>query len=205
MGGTVITVEEAGAKALKEAMESVDTVLLIPPASKVSSRCSSHRIRKLNALWQNKFDLVRKYLQAAKAAKTVQNVVLLSSVGCDYAERDKQPRLRELIDLETLTMALKSDPSTGDTAHSPVIIRFVVARRFSRTLVLISLPAELASTLRTSSSVHSLASTSSELTTFSRRLEAEPRRRQAASPDRQEPQVRPRASLPLTLLAPAYH
>ncbi|GAA6040851.1 hypothetical protein JCM8097_007747 [Rhodosporidiobolus ruineniae] len=83
----------------------VDTALVIPPARK------------------DKLDLVKQFLELAKKAKTVKNVVLLSSAGADYAERDKQPRLREFVDLEVLAMQPKSDPSTGDTAHSPCVVR----------------------------------------------------------------------------------
>lgn len=53
----------------------------------------------------------------------MKNVVLLSSVGADYANREQQPRLREFVDLEILAMAPKSDPSTGDTGHCPCIVR----------------------------------------------------------------------------------
>jgi hypothetical protein len=42
--------------------------------------------------------------KVAKAAKSLTDIVLLSSAGCDLAERDSQPRLREFIDLETLAM-----------------------------------------------------------------------------------------------------
>ncbi|TFK81930.1 NAD(P)-binding protein [Polyporus arcularius HHB13444] len=90
---------------LVKSMELVDTCLLIPPARK------------------DKAKITRQLLEAAKKAKTVQNLVLLSSAGADYAERDKQPRLREFIDLEVLAMQPKGDPSTGDTGHSPCIIR----------------------------------------------------------------------------------
>ncbi|KAI0753734.1 hypothetical protein C8Q74DRAFT_1211348 [Fomes fomentarius] len=90
---------------LVKTMELVDTCLLIPPACK------------------DKAKITRQLLEAAKKAQTVTNLVLLSSAGADYAERDKQPRLREFIDLETLAMQPKGDPSTGDTGHSPCIIR----------------------------------------------------------------------------------
>ncbi|RPD58586.1 NAD-P-binding protein, partial [Lentinus tigrinus ALCF2SS1-7] len=90
---------------LVKSMELVDTCLLIPPARK------------------DKAKITRQLIDAAKKAKTVQNLVFLSSVGADYAERDKQPRLREFIDLEVLAMQPKGDPSTGDTGHSPCIIR----------------------------------------------------------------------------------
>ncbi|KAI8992752.1 NAD-P-binding protein [Trametes punicea] len=90
---------------LVKTMSMVDTCLLIPPARKDKAR------------------ITRTLLEAAKKAQTVQNLVLLSSAGADYAERDKQPRLREFIDLETLAMQPKGDPSTGDTGHSPCVIR----------------------------------------------------------------------------------
>jgi hypothetical protein len=59
----------------------------------------------------------------AKKAKTVTNLVLLSSAGCDYAEKHKQPRLREFIEIETLAMAAKSNTSSEQTGHSPCIVR----------------------------------------------------------------------------------
>ncbi|CDO76593.1 hypothetical protein BN946_scf184868.g7 [Trametes cinnabarina] len=92
-------------ESLVKAMSEVDTCLLIPPAHK------------------DKAKITRTLLQAAKKAKTVQNLVLLSSAGADYAERDTQPRLREFIDLEALAMQPKGNPSTGDTGHSPCVIR----------------------------------------------------------------------------------
>ncbi|TNY17473.1 hypothetical protein DMC30DRAFT_106421 [Rhodotorula diobovata] len=83
----------------------VDTLCLIPPASK------------------DKLALVKQVLELGKKAKSVKNLVFVSSAGCDYAERDKQPHLREFIDLEVLAMAPKSDPSTEETGHSPCIVR----------------------------------------------------------------------------------
>jgi hypothetical protein len=54
-------------------------------------------------------------IEAAKETRSVVNMVLLSSAGCDYAERHNQPRLREFIDLETLAMRvsrlLRTSPS----------------------------------------------------------------------------------------------
>ncbi|KAH9856087.1 NAD-P-binding protein [Lenzites betulinus] len=91
--------------ALVKAMSAVDTCLLIPPARK------------------DKMEITKTLLDAAKKAQSVKNLVLLSSAGADYAERDAQPRLREFIDLETLAMQPKGDTSTGDTGHSPCIIR----------------------------------------------------------------------------------
>ncbi|GMF77392.1 unnamed protein product [Aspergillus oryzae var. brunneus] len=83
-----------------------DTMCLIPPAH------------------TEKFDITAELIEATKKAN-VPNVCFLSSAGCDLAERDKQPRLREFIDLEARFMASKGDPSTS-TGHSPVIIRCVV-------------------------------------------------------------------------------
>ncbi|KIP03863.1 hypothetical protein PHLGIDRAFT_76910 [Phlebiopsis gigantea 11061_1 CR5-6] len=90
---------------LVKAMEQVDTCMLIPPARK------------------DKAQITRTLLDAARQAKTVTNMVFLSSAGCEYAERDKQPRLREFVDLETLAMQPKSDTASGDTGHSPCVIR----------------------------------------------------------------------------------
>ncbi|KAI0684966.1 NAD-P-binding protein [Cerioporus squamosus] len=101
----VIVYDPNDEEMLVKSMELVDTCLLIPPARK------------------DKAKITRQLLEAAKKAKTVQNLVLLSSAGADYAERDKQPRLREFIDLEVLAMQPKGDESTGDTGHSPCIIR----------------------------------------------------------------------------------
>ena len=53
----------------------------------------------------------------------MQNLVLLSSAGCDYAPRDAQPRLREFIDLEALAMQPKGEPDSTDAGHSMCIIR----------------------------------------------------------------------------------
>ena len=80
-----------------------DTLCLIPPARK------------------DKVDLTLELIDAAKKAN-IPNVCCISSAGCDLAERDKQPRLREFIDLETRFLACKGDPSTS-TGHSPVVIR----------------------------------------------------------------------------------
>jgi len=88
-------------KALKDAQ--IDAICLIPPARK------------------DKLDITLELIEVAKQAD-VPNVCLLSSAGCDIAERDKQPRLREFIDIEAQVMATKGDASTS-TGHSPVIIR----------------------------------------------------------------------------------
>lgn len=95
--------EREMAKTLHET--GCDVICLIPPAHK------------------EKFDITVELIQAAKRAN-VPNVCFISSAGCDLAERDKQPRLREFIDLESMVMSAKGDSST-QTGHSPVIIRFV--------------------------------------------------------------------------------
>ncbi|PYH43064.1 NAD(P)-binding protein [Aspergillus saccharolyticus JOP 1030-1] len=69
----------------------------------------------------DKFDITSELIEATKQAG-VANVCMISSAGCDLAERDKQPRLREFIDLEVLFLAAKGDPNTS-TGHSPVVIR----------------------------------------------------------------------------------
>ncbi|GLA08675.1 hypothetical protein AnigIFM60653_010471 [Aspergillus niger] len=80
-----------------------DTMCLIPPAH------------------QDKFNITVELIEAAKKAN-IPNVCFISSAGCDLAERDRQPRLREFIDLEAMFMSSKGDPSTS-TGHSPVIVR----------------------------------------------------------------------------------
>ncbi|KAJ7844704.1 NAD(P)-binding protein [Mycena leptocephala] len=104
-GVKVLVFDPKKEKVLVQAMENVDTCMLIPPARK------------------DKAKITRSLLEAAKKAKTVTNLVFLSSAGCDYAEKDKQPRLREFIALETLAMAAKSDTSSEQTGHSPCIVR----------------------------------------------------------------------------------
>lgn len=71
---------------------------------------------------KEKFDVTMELIEATKKAG-VPNVCFISSAGCDLAERNKQPRLREFIDLECHVMATKGDASTA-TGHSPVIIRY---------------------------------------------------------------------------------
>jgi len=88
-------------KMLKET--GCDTLCLIPPAH------------------AEKFDIVVELVSAAKKAN-VQNVLFISSVGCDLAERDKQPHLREFVDLESIVLSTKGDPKTA-AGHSPAVIR----------------------------------------------------------------------------------
>ncbi|KAF2271451.1 NAD(P)-binding protein [Westerdykella ornata] len=80
-----------------------DTICLIPPAHK------------------EKYDITVELANAAKKAN-VPNVLFISSAGCDLAERDKQPHLRQFIDLETLVLSAKGEGSTP-LGHSPCVIR----------------------------------------------------------------------------------
>ncbi|KAL4898970.1 hypothetical protein BDW74DRAFT_171816 [Aspergillus multicolor] len=82
---------------------NADVMCLIPPAHK------------------NKYDTTVELIEATKQAG-IPNVCLLSAAGCDLAERDKQPNLRQFIDLETLFMNAKGDASTS-TGQSPIVIR----------------------------------------------------------------------------------
>jgi nucleoside-diphosphate-sugar epimerase len=89
------------AETLREA--DADTLCLIPPAH------------------GSKFDITTELIDAAKKAN-VPNVCFISSAGCDLAERDRQPRLREFVDLESHVLSCKGEPETS-TGHSPVVIR----------------------------------------------------------------------------------
>jgi hypothetical protein len=80
-----------------------DTLCLVPPAH------------------QDKYDICAELVESAKKAG-VTNVCLISSAGCDYASAEKQPRLREFIDLEALVLQCKGDSSTP-TGGSPCVIR----------------------------------------------------------------------------------
>ncbi|KAF1738860.1 NAD(P)H azoreductase [Beauveria bassiana] len=80
-----------------------DTICLVPPAH------------------HDKYDICVELVEAAKKAE-IANVLLISSAGCDYATAEKQPRLREFIDLETLVLQSKGDASTP-TGGSPCVIR----------------------------------------------------------------------------------
>jgi hypothetical protein len=88
-------------RTLKEA--KIDALCLIPPAHK------------------DKYDITVELIEAAEQAN-IPNVCFISSAGCDLAERDKQPRLREFIDLEARFLSSKGNAST-ETGHSPVVIR----------------------------------------------------------------------------------
>ena len=90
-------------KSLKDT--KCDTLCLIPPTHK------------------EKFDITLELIQASKKAN-IPNVCFLSSAGCDLADPEKQPRLREFTELECLVMAAKGDNSTS-LGNSPVVIRSV--------------------------------------------------------------------------------
>ncbi|KAL4972374.1 hypothetical protein BDW66DRAFT_144413 [Aspergillus desertorum] len=80
-----------------------DTICLLPPGHK------------------DAFDITAELITATKNAG-IPNVCFISSAGCDLAEREAQPLLRSVIDLEVMVMGAKGDAST-ETGHSPVIIR----------------------------------------------------------------------------------
>ncbi|KAK0672627.1 hypothetical protein QBC41DRAFT_243429 [Cercophora samala] len=104
--GAVIVPHHPGKEAeMVKALKKIgcDTICLIPPAK------------------ENKLDICTELTNAAKKAG-VQNVLLISAAGCDYAERDKQPRLREFIDLEALVLAEKGNADVP-LGHSPCVIR----------------------------------------------------------------------------------
>lgn len=105
LGATVVEHKPGKLKELVKTLQDTkaDTLCLIPPAHK------------------EKIETTTELINAAKQAG-VPNVLFISSAGCDLAEREKQPRLREFIDLEALFMASKGDPETA-TGHSPVVIR----------------------------------------------------------------------------------
>ncbi|CAJ2510864.1 Uu.00g064890.m01.CDS01 [Anthostomella pinea] len=69
----------------------------------------------------DKMEISTELVSATKKAG-IPNVCLISSVGCDYADPARQPRLREFIDLESMVLAAKGDASTS-TGHSPCVIR----------------------------------------------------------------------------------
>lgn len=80
-----------------------DTICLVPPARR------------------DKYDICVELVEAAKKAQ-VPKVCLISSAGCEYATVEKQPRMREFIELETLLLQSKGDASTP-TGGSPCVIR----------------------------------------------------------------------------------
>ncbi|OJJ96344.1 hypothetical protein ASPACDRAFT_54688 [Aspergillus aculeatus ATCC 16872] len=67
------------------------------------------------------YNITVELIEATRKAN-IPNVCFVSSAGCDLADREKQPRLREFTDLEAMFMSSKGDPSTS-TGHSPVVVR----------------------------------------------------------------------------------
>ncbi|EXJ62074.1 hypothetical protein A1O7_02507 [Cladophialophora yegresii CBS 114405] len=105
LGVKIVQHKPGRVKQMVEQLKSTgaDTICLIPPAS------------------EKKMDITRELVDATKKAG-IPNVCFISSAGCDLADPQKQPRLREFIELETMVLAAKGDPDT-QTGHSPVVIR----------------------------------------------------------------------------------
>ncbi|KAJ5175589.1 uncharacterized protein N7482_001466 [Penicillium canariense] len=105
LGAKIVPHKPGRVKEMVETLRETgaDTLCLIPPAH------------------GSKFDITTELIDAAKKAN-VPNVCFISSAGCDLAERDRQPKLREFIDLESRVLSSKGDPQTS-TGHSPVVIR----------------------------------------------------------------------------------
>jgi hypothetical protein len=104
-GVKIVTHKPGRLKEMVSLLESTgaDTVCLIPPAH------------------EDKFGITEELIEATKKAN-IPNVCFISTAGCDLADPEKQPVLREFVELETLVMAAKGDAETS-TGHSPVIIR----------------------------------------------------------------------------------
>ncbi|GAB1218020.1 hypothetical protein ATERTT37_007266 [Aspergillus terreus] len=96
LGAKIVPHKPGRLKDVVSTLKSIeaDAMCLIPPAH------------------QDKFDITVELIEAVKKAN-IPNVCFVSSAGSDLAERDKQPRLREFIDLEAMFMAAKGDPSTS--------------------------------------------------------------------------------------------
>ncbi|KAL1840687.1 hypothetical protein VTJ49DRAFT_237 [Mycothermus thermophilus] len=105
LGATIATHTPGRERDVAEALKKTgcDTLCLVPPAR------------------ADKLDIASELIGAARRAG-VANVLLISAAGCDYAERDEQPRLREFVDLEAAVLACKGDPS-NPLGHSPCVIR----------------------------------------------------------------------------------
>ncbi|GJE91575.1 NAD(P)-binding protein [Phanerochaete sordida] len=105
-GLNVVVYDPTDRRALRGYMEAwADTCMLIPPARK------------------DKAEITRTLIDAAKAARNVHNLVFLSAAGCDYAEYNRQPRLREFIDLEAAVMAAHPEGPPASSSHSTCIVR----------------------------------------------------------------------------------
>lgn len=105
MGAIIVPTTPSDKEGIVQAFRDakIDTICLIPPAS------------------SNKLELTMEMVEAAKEAD-VQNVLFLSAAGCDMADEEKQPHLREFIHLESMVLAAKGDTSVK-TGHSPCVLR----------------------------------------------------------------------------------
>lgn len=105
LGAVVVPHKPGRVRDLRKTLQDTgcDTLCLIPPTH------------------PDKFDVTAELVEAAKKAN-VPNVLLISSAGCDYADPQKQPRLREFIDIESLVLSSTGDSSTS-TGSSPCVIR----------------------------------------------------------------------------------
>ncbi|KAJ3161781.1 hypothetical protein HDU86_006552 [Geranomyces michiganensis] len=126
--------KSASAAATKKAHESlvasledskVDTIMVIPPAR------------------DGKVELTKQLVEAAKEAG-VQNVLLLSAAGCDFADPKEQPILRSFIEIERMVMECKGDADVP-LGHSPCILR---AGMYAETLLLLAKQAQAEGALR---------------------------------------------------------
>jgi hypothetical protein len=108
LGAKIVTHKPGRMKEMVEVLQQTgaDTICLIPPSP------PPH---------ENKFDITVELIEAAKKA-SIPNVLFISSARCDLAGKEKQPRLREFVELEVLFMSANGDPSTP-TGQSPVVIQ----------------------------------------------------------------------------------
>ncbi|KAF5001314.1 hypothetical protein FDECE_10998 [Fusarium decemcellulare] len=105
LGATIVQHDPGRLRIVTRTLKDIncDTICLVPPAH------------------PDKFEICEELATAAKRAD-IPNVCLISSAGCDYAERERQPRLREFIDLESLVLEAKGDAGTS-AGTSPCVIR----------------------------------------------------------------------------------
>jgi len=76
----------------------------------------------ISPVHEEKCNITAELIETTKKA-SIPNVYFVSLAGCDLAEKEKQPRLHEFIELETLAMSTKGVPSTS-TGKSVVAIRW---------------------------------------------------------------------------------
>ncbi|KAJ5488613.1 hypothetical protein N7539_003503 [Penicillium diatomitis] len=88
---------------------------IVPPQARTNTLCL------IPPTHEHKYDLTTELIETAKKANAL-NVCFISSAGCGLAERDRQPGLREFIDLETRVVSCKGNSMTS-TGHSPVVIK----------------------------------------------------------------------------------